>query len=96
MYVVLASDRPAFMAHLKERGVMSGVHYLPNHRHTRFREFRAAPMTVTELVAEQIVTLPLFVDQTDAQVDTVIEAVNTFRGAGQPFVDAPRAPATSR
>ena len=73
---------------------MSGVHYLPNHRHTRFKEFRAAPMTVTNVAAEEIVTLPLFVDQTDAQVDAVIDAVNTFSGTRAPHPAPTRA--TSR
>lgn len=80
MFVVRAANRAAFMAHLRERDVMSGVHYLPNHRHTHFKRFRAGAMTVTDTVAEQIVTLPLFVDQTDAQVETVINAVLDYSG----------------
>ena len=78
MYVVLVEQRAAFMEHLKANGVMSGIHYIPNHRHTRFRRFRAAPMEVTDRLSEQIVTLPLFPDQTDEQVERVIEVVRSF------------------
>ncbi len=90
MCVVLAEDRAGFMAHLKARGVSTGVHYLPNHLHTRFRAFRHTELPVTEYAANRIVTLPLFVDQTDAQVDAVIEAVRAFHGA--PVTDAPGYP----
>ena len=82
MSVVRVEARAAFMAHLRASGVSCGVHYLPNHRHTRFREFRRGDLAVTERAVEEIVTIPLFVDQTDAQVDAVIAAVRSFSGAG--------------
>src|SRR5438045_9187968 len=31
MYVVLTDDRESFMGHLRTLGVMSGIHYIPNH-----------------------------------------------------------------
>ena len=78
-YVVRVLDgrRDALMAFLKDAGVGSGVHYVPNHLQPFFSEFRVS-LPVTERVCEEILTLPLYYEMTDADVETVIFAVNSF------------------
>lgn len=69
--------RDELMQHLREAGVDSGVHYIPNHLQPLFADGVTA-LPVTELVFDQIVTLPLFYGLTDEQVEQVIAAVVSF------------------
>lgn len=74
---VPAGRRDAMMAFLKERGVATGVHYIPNHLQPLFAPYASA-LPVTEEVGERILTLPLFVEMTDAEQRTVIQTVREF------------------
>jgi dTDP-4-amino-4,6-dideoxygalactose transaminase len=79
MYVVrvLADRRDDFMAFLKERGVDTGVHYIPNHLHSIFKA-DAAPLPVTDRLYSEIVSLPLFSHITEAEVEHVVQSVKDF------------------
>jgi perosamine synthetase len=74
---VLNGEREDLIAFLKEKGVGTGIHYIPNHLQPFFRPF-ATPLPVTEQIGEEILTLPLYSDMTDEQVFTVIEAMSDF------------------
>lgn len=74
---VLGGRRDALMRSLKERGVGTGVHYIPNHLQPLFAEFRTE-LPATDRVAEEILTLPLYYEMTDADVATVSTAVRDF------------------
>lgn len=74
---VLNGRREEMIEFLKERGVGTGIHYIPNHLHPFFRPFSTS-LPITEQVGEEILTLPLYYDMTNEQVSTVIEAVSYF------------------
>ena len=74
---VLNGAREDLIGFLKEKGVGTGIHYIPNHLHPFFQPF-ATSLPVTEQIGEEILTLPLYYDMTDEQVSTVIEAVRSF------------------
>ena len=76
--LVLVEEREALMAHLKERGVGSGVHYIPVHHFTRFAEAARGPLPATDHLAARICTLPLLNDQTEEELETVVDAVRSF------------------
>ena len=65
------------MDHLKHHGIMTGVHYIPNHLHRVFAERRMS-LPTAERLGREILTLPLFYEMTDEQVDAVIAAVRRF------------------
>lgn len=69
--------RDALMAHLRRIGVASAIEYIPNHLQPAFRE-HAASLPVTEQLFGEILSLPLFVELTDDQVERVIDGVTTF------------------
>jgi perosamine synthetase len=81
-YVVRVVDgrREALMNHLKEAGIMTGIHYLPNHLHRVFASRRTS-LPIAERLGEEILTLPLFYEMTDEQVEMVITAVYRFFSA---------------
>lgn len=74
---IINGDREDLIAFLKEKGVGTGIHYIPNHLQPFFKPF-VTSLPVTEQIGEEILTLPLYYDMTDEQVSTVIEAVGDF------------------
>jgi perosamine synthetase len=79
MYVVRVEggQRDALAAFLWGREIGSGIHYVPNHLQPLFAGSGPA-LPVTEALYGEILTLPLFVEMTDAEVDQVIAAVRGF------------------
>lgn len=85
IYVVRVQGRPRadLMTTLRAAGVDAGVHYVANHVQPFFRRFATGPLPIAERVCQEIVTLPLHCDMTDADVRTVIDAVVAWdRAAG--------------
>lgn len=70
--------RDQFMDFLKERGVASGVHYIANHIQPAFKRFVGEPLPVASRLWKEIVTLPLYYDMTNSDVEKVIESVLSF------------------
>jgi perosamine synthetase len=74
---ILNGAREDLIEFLKERGVGTGIHYIPNHLQPFFKPFTTS-LPITEQIGEEILTLPLYYDMTDEEVCTVIEAINDF------------------
>ncbi len=70
--------RNLFIEHLKQNNVDTGIHYIPNHYHTYFKQFVKEPLPMTDIIAKQIVTIPLFIDISSKQIQTVINSVLSF------------------
>jgi len=66
--------RNELMDHLARKGVGSGIHYIPSHIFSFYKK-DGFHLPVTEQIYDEILTLPLFPDITDAQVEHVIDAV---------------------
>jgi dTDP-4-amino-4,6-dideoxygalactose transaminase len=71
------TDRGAFVAAMKERGIGVGVHYPALHLFSLYRKLGFAPgdFPVAEDVGRRTVTLPLFPAMADGDVDRVVDAV---------------------
>jgi dTDP-3-amino-2,3,6-trideoxy-4-keto-D-glucose/dTDP-3-amino-3,4,6-trideoxy-alpha-D-glucose/dTDP-2,6-dideoxy-D-kanosamine transaminase len=83
LYVLRSRDRQRMRDHLAERQIATDVHYpIPDHRQPSVAEAitAAVSLPVTERLCEEVFTLPLFPEMTDADVDRVIEAVLETRG----------------
>jgi dTDP-4-amino-4,6-dideoxygalactose transaminase len=76
---VLAGHRSSFMEHLATRGVATGIHFIPVHRHSQFSGCRRDDLAITERVCEEVVTLPLHSRMDSTSIDRIIEAVTSFR-----------------
>jgi perosamine synthetase len=74
---VLNGRRDELMQYLKEKGIGTGVHYIPNHLQPLFADYQSA-LPVTEQLYDEILTLPLSYEMTETEVDAVIEAVTSF------------------
>jgi dTDP-4-amino-4,6-dideoxygalactose transaminase len=77
--MVVARDDLA--ARLRERGIGTSVHYYPVHYHPYYREtygFRPGDYPVCESEFERILSLPLFPQMIDIDVDRVVEAAKAI------------------
>ena len=74
---VLNKKRDVLMNYLKEKGVGTTVQFTPNHLQPAFADFHV-PLPITEKLYEEILTLPLYFEMTDDDVETVIDAVRSF------------------
>lgn len=71
--------RNELMNYLREREVGTLVHYPPNHLQPAFKVWHR-PLPVTEQLYNEVLTLPLYVEMTDADVTRVISEVRRFLG----------------
>lgn len=80
-YVVQAKDRDAMVEYLHENGIFCGVHYpVPVHMHEAYASagWSAGQFPVAERLAERVLSLPMFPEMTEAQVETVAKVVRRF------------------
>jgi perosamine synthetase len=76
-YVIKLDRRDQLIAHLRDRNISTGVHYMPNHLYSMYRRFRAN-VPVTEKVWQRLVTLPLYPGMSDWEIERVVRGVRSF------------------
>jgi len=75
LYVVETPARETFRTRLAEAGVATEVHYpLPIHRQPAYRGIERIPLPASERLATSVVSLPLYPQLDDAEVEHVAEA----------------------
>jgi perosamine synthetase len=77
LFGVRCRRREELILHLKRQGIATGVHFLPLPLHPLFRNHKE-PIPVAREVWPTMLTLPLFADMTDEEVDYVVTALNEF------------------
>jgi dTDP-4-amino-4,6-dideoxygalactose transaminase len=81
LYVVQAPDRDALQQHLEAAGVQTLIHYpKPAHLHPPYRELADGPasLSVSERFCERILSLPLYPELSDDEVERVAQALRAF------------------
>ncbi len=81
LFVIRSSKREAIGAHLKEMGVDTGVHYpLPLHLQPayKFLGYQTGAFPISEKHAGEMLSLPVYPEMTDEQVDYVCNQVQAF------------------
>jgi perosamine synthetase len=74
---VLNGKRDELITYLAANGISASVHYIPNHLYEIYKPYyRELP--VAEVAWKRLVTLPLFPDLKDSEVDYIIEKVREF------------------
>ncbi|HEY6361803.1 MAG TPA: DegT/DnrJ/EryC1/StrS family aminotransferase [Vicinamibacterales bacterium] len=78
LYTVRVADRDRFQACLRERGVDTGMHYpIPVHLQPAHADlgYRRGEFPESEQAAAEVLSLPMFAELTDGQVEAVAAAV---------------------
>ncbi|WP_144182680.1 DegT/DnrJ/EryC1/StrS family aminotransferase [Elioraea rosea] len=83
-YVLRCPDRSATQAHFRARGIATNIHYpVPVHAQAAYRGRIAlgpAACRETERAAAEVLSLPMFAELADAQVETVCAALRALPG----------------
>ncbi len=76
LLVAQVDGRDAFRAALEAEGVATAVHYpVPCHRQPAFEKLTPGYLSVVERAADRIVSLPLYPQMTDQQVNRVCDVI---------------------
>ena len=81
LYVVRVADRDGLMAHLKDAGIGTGIHYpIPLHQQKAYESlgYKTGDFPVTERIAREIVSLPMFPQLKTDQQAQVARSVEHF------------------
>lgn len=85
LYVVQARHRDALAADLRAQGIQTGRHYAtPMHRQPAYRTIaRAKSLRNVERLYERMLSVPIYPELTDHEVDRICEALSGWRAGGE-------------
>lgn len=78
LFVVRAQEREALQQRLKDEGIATGIHYpVPLHVQPAYqgRQIPLGSLPLTETVAREVVSLPMYPELSRAQLETVVNAM---------------------
>ncbi|HEV7641124.1 MAG TPA: DegT/DnrJ/EryC1/StrS family aminotransferase [Gaiellaceae bacterium] len=81
LYALRSAQRDELLAHLRSRGIGVGVHYPePPHLSEAYAGlgYRTGDFPVTEALARELLSLPMYPGITEAQLATVVDAVAAY------------------
>ena len=84
LYVVRVEDRDLWMKELEAQGIQTGIHYpVPVHLQRAHHDlgYGTGSFPISELAAQTVVSLPMFPDMTQQQLELVSGAVRKSRQA---------------
>ncbi|HXM94080.1 MAG TPA: DegT/DnrJ/EryC1/StrS family aminotransferase [Candidatus Dormibacteraeota bacterium] len=84
LYVVRVQDREALQTYLSEAGIGSGIHYpIPLHLQKAYQHlnYKKGDFPITERVAAEIVSLPMYPQLQEKQLNEVARKVKEFAAA---------------
>jgi dTDP-4-amino-4,6-dideoxygalactose transaminase len=84
VYAIRVDDRPAVQAALQRDGIATGIHYpRPVHQQPAYaaRVVMPRPCPVSETLAGELLSLPIFPEMTDQQIHAVVGSLTRVLGA---------------
>jgi dTDP-4-amino-4,6-dideoxygalactose transaminase len=79
IFPVFTPHRNALQQYLSEQGIQTLIHYpIPPHQQACYKKYNQLSLPITEQLAHEELSLPLNTTMTDTEVETVIQALNTF------------------
>jgi dTDP-4-amino-4,6-dideoxygalactose transaminase len=84
VYVIRVARRDDLSTFLKACGIETIVHYpIPLHLQPAYRElgYRCGDLPVTEKLADEILSLPMYPELTGGQQEEIVDGIRTFLGA---------------
>jgi dTDP-4-amino-4,6-dideoxygalactose transaminase len=81
LYVILADNRDGLQELLSEKGIATGLHYpLPLHRQKAYAHLghKKGDFPVAESAAERLLSLPMYPELTEEQIDYVCTSIKEF------------------
>ena len=63
---------------LNSRNIDTGIHWQPGHHFSYFKECRYEDLEITEMISNEILSLPLFTAMKKSELQSIIEAIKEF------------------
>lgn len=82
LYVIRSKNRDKLQSYLKERGIITAIHYpTPIHLQEAYHDLKVKKglLPVTERYADEILSLPIYPELTEEQVNIISAAISEFR-----------------
>jgi dTDP-4-amino-4,6-dideoxygalactose transaminase len=82
LFVVESDHRDDFQAFFNNIGIETAIHYpVPIHQQPAYRDLvsSSAPLVQTEILSKRIVSLPMYPQLSNAQIDRICEALKRWR-----------------
>ena len=83
LFVIKVANRDELIKELKGRGIGCSVHFIPVHKHPYYKErygYRESDYPVANRVFEQSLSLPIYPDMSEEEVEYVIKNVEELLG----------------
>jgi dTDP-4-amino-4,6-dideoxygalactose transaminase len=79
MYVMRTQNRQEFIEHMRKKGIGTGIHYpIPLHLQHAYKGLKKGDMPVAEMLAKEIVSIPVYPELKPEQLNYIVRAVNDF------------------
>lgn len=79
LFVIMTDERERLQKYLTENGIQTLIHYpIPPHKQKAYSYMNHEVYSITELVHEQVLSLPISPELTTDDVDKVINYINNF------------------
>jgi len=80
LFVIRTQQREILQRHLSEQGIQTLVHYpIPPHHQPAYKEWVNQSYPLTEAMHQEVMSLPIGPVMSEESVQTVIEALNSFK-----------------
>lgn len=82
LYILRTRHRDELQKHLASRGIQTGIHYpIPIHLQEAYSDLglKRGDFPVTETIADEILSLPMYPELSQVQLEAVLDAVSSFR-----------------
>ena len=81
VFVIRCEKRDELQKYLQEQGIQTLIHYpIPPHKQEAYTELKDKNYLISELIHEQVLSLPIGPTVSNQEVQSVIEACNLFTG----------------
>jgi dTDP-4-amino-4,6-dideoxygalactose transaminase len=79
LFIIRASQRDRLQTYLTEKGIQTLIHYpIPPHKQQAYKEWNNLRFPVTELIHQQVLSLPISPVLEQQEVECVVETINSF------------------
>ncbi|HGE6932943.1 TPA: DegT/DnrJ/EryC1/StrS family aminotransferase [Enterobacter cloacae] len=79
LFVIQNEQREILQEYLAAKGIQTLIHYpIPPHKQEAYKEYNDIALPLTEVIHEQVISLPISPVMTSEQISYVIDALNAF------------------
>ena len=79
LFVVRCEQREALQQYLANEGIQTLIHYpIPPHKQQAYSEFQSQHLPLTEVIHQEVLSIPLDPTMSDEVIKQVIKALNSF------------------